>query len=885
MARTIRYDDRSLWLGDRRLQLVSGAFHYFRVPRSEWEDRLGKSWHGGLNTIETIVPWNVHEYREGRFDFAGNRDLDAFLTLCADLGFHVMVRPSPYICGEWDAGGLPSWLPLKAGVAFRRGNPVYLSHVARWYDELMPLLARHQWTRGGPVILAQIENEYGYFQDAQDLSYIEFLRDAMTARGIEVPLTTCDWPGRGFVVPGTLKCGNCGSGFREAVAALRREQPDAFPFISELWLAWFDAWHGGHHMRPAGDVAMALREVLAAGGHYNFYMWAGGTNHGYFAGRTTGGPYGAFITTSYDYDAPIGETGNLTAKFYECRLVNWLARSLPELFAGAAESACPWTPSSQDVSVTERSSPAGAVVSVRNVTERAGAVHLLRSGGEGGRFPQSFDLPLTAGQTLLLLRDCRLTARTVVAACSAEVLAWVDGPQPALLVYGAAGEPCELRVAVDGAAPAEWILAYPQDGDAAVHRIGDVDFVLLARETARVTWIEGDQGERRWRIDPGYGVRRAPVDLPRLRWEEADPVAHLGQRAAQTSPTPRPLEEFGIHQGYGWYRTTFDHVGGPCELVLTDVHDRATVLLNGECQGVIGSFASFARLPVRARPGRNEVLVLLDALGRYTFTARLGETKGLSGAAYIGGRTAELAPWRAAGAPGAETPDTRRYEIPIPWRPGEGLLVRIWGLSNRPATLGLDGQALHRHRSIGDDDEWVELDLTPHLRPGGNTLWLQAGGEGGDLPQVAAVRFHVLGQLPGPWRVYGGVVGEDSDIDAGEGAFATLGWRPRETGGVRPQASRPMGGRPALYRATFHLDLPADAVPLQLLPAGLGKGVAWLNGHHLGRYWNVGPQTALVVPHEWFRTENTLILFDEEGRAPDAVRWVQHEGVIHASLP
>lgn len=849
MRRSIAHDAQSLILDGRRLQLVSGAFHYFRVPRSEWADRLAKSKQAGLNTIETVVPWNAHEGREGRFDFGGNRDLQAFLRLCGDLGLHTFVRPSPYICAEWDNGGIPAWLAGKSGAAFRRSNPVYLAHIARWYDELIPRIAGEQWTRGGSVILVQIENEYAYFQDAQDASYMEFQRDALRARGIEVPLCTCDWPGKGTPLPGTFQGGNCGSGFREAIATLRRVQPDAPAFITELWLAWFDAWGGRHHTRPARDVARALREVLAAGGHYNFYMWAGGTNPGYTAGRTTTGDYGAFITTSYDYDAPIGETGNLTPKYHECRLVNWLAQSLSDVFAGSAEAQTRWRPTNPETDLVARRGPAGTALFLRNRSESAQAVHLEAG---GARFPEAFDWTIPARETVILLEDLRLTETTTLARCSAEVLALVGG---SLLVYGEPGAFCEV-VGASGTVAA----TFPEDATARVLPLGDARVVLLNRATAGVTWIE----DGAWRIDPAYGRRAGRAALPDLDWEWADPLAALDRRPAATCPTLLPLEDFGILHGYGWYRTRFAHPGGETALVLPGVHDRATVFVNGERQGVIGSFAEFACVPIRARPGDNDLCILADPLGRYTFTSRIGERKGLKGTAHLGGEPADMPPWTPAGG---------RHEIPLPWHPGTGLLLRIAGLTNRPATIGVDGHPLHRHRSIGDDDEWVELDVTPHLRPGGNTLWME--GELQPLPHVRAVRYDLFGQIAGPWLVSGGVAGEPGEIDIDASAFDALPWAPLAAGAQS-------AGRPALYRASFSLDLPDGAIPVQLLTQGLRKGVAWINGHHLGRYWDLGPQRALVVPREWLAAENMLVIFDEEGRRPEGVRLIQQEGFVEA---
>ncbi len=843
----IQFDERSLIVGGKRVQLVSGAFHYFRVPHEQWADRLEKSRRGGLNMIETVVPWNVHEDREGTFDFHGDYDLEGFLELCHAMGLYTFVRPSPYICAEWDNGGLPAWLVCKRGIAYRRSNPVFLEYLTRWYDELIPRIAAQQWTCGGSVVLVQIENEYAYFGDAQERSYMEFQRDALLQRGIDVPLTTCDWPGKGMHLPGLIEGGNCGSDFADAVARLRRAQPGVFAFISELWLAWFDSWGGSHHSRPGSEVAQALKEVLSVGGHYNFYMWAGGTNPGYTAGRTRGTEWGSFITTSYDYDAPIAETGALTPKFYECRLVNGLATTCAEVFAGSQEVTSDWVSSDADVQLTARQGSRGTALFLRNASAEERCVHLVRG---DRRFPTDFDWSLGPGATVILLADFRLTDDTVIALCSAEVLA-LSGTR--LLVYGEAGQRCEVWTSDRG-----MTACFPEDTSALVQEVGSGAIVLLNRATAEVTWVEGEH----WHTDPNYGVRAARSDLPTLHWQSADVLEVQRDRTGAESPVLCSLERFGVLHGYGWYRTRFAHPGGTTALVLTEVHDRATVFVNGRRQGVIGSFAGFSWLPIQTRPGINELWILADPLGRYTFTARLGEWKGLGGSAYIGGQAEDLPGWSVRGD---------RLELPLDWGAGTGLLVRLWGLADRPQRVGIDGHIVHTHRSSSDDDDWVEIDLTSWLRPGGNRLWVD--GATAFPPHVRAVRFQTAGELAGPWWVTGGVVGEQGGVTIDPTVFDALPWAP---------ASSEATGVPTLHRATFDLSLADAAVSPQLRMAGLSKGVVWLNGHNLGRFWEIGPQKALVIPRPWLTEHNTLVVFDEDGRSPHEVRLIQREGFVSA---
>ncbi|GHH43342.1 glycoside hydrolase family 35 protein [Streptomyces candidus] len=326
-------------LDGRPLRLLSGALHYFRVLPEQWPHRLRQLRALGLNTVETYVPWNLHEPRPGEYDFEGLADLDAFLHTTRAAGLHAIVRPSPYICAEWENGGLPWWLGADREVrAVRCQDPAYLAHVTRWYDRLMPVIAPHQTTRGGNVLMLQIENEYGSY--GTDTGYLEWIADAMTRRGIDVPLCTSDGPDDFFLtggtVPGRLATVNFGSRASEAFTRLARVRPEDPVLCMEFWCGWFDHWGDGHTVREPADAAAALAEILDAGASVNLYMAHGGTNFSTWAGANTGDPATGAVyqpdVTSYDYDAPIDEQGGATAKFRAFRevLARYTDGPLPE---------------------------------------------------------------------------------------------------------------------------------------------------------------------------------------------------------------------------------------------------------------------------------------------------------------------------------------------------------------------------------------------------------------------------------------------------------------------------------------------------------------------------------------------------------------------------
>ncbi|MCQ4080084.1 beta-galactosidase [Streptomyces sp. RB6PN25] len=301
--------------------------HYFRVLPQQWPHRLRMLRAMGLNTVETYVPWNFHEPRPGVYDFDGMADIEGFLTAAAEAGLQAIVRPSPYICAEWENGGLPWWLLAERDLRLRTSQPQYLAHVARWYDELIPRIAAHQVTRGGNVLMLQIENEYGSY--GSDTAYLERLASMMRERGIEVPLFTSDGPEdfmlTGGTVPGATATVNFGSRPEEAFASLARFRPDDPPMCMEFWCGWFDHWAEQHTVRDPADAADSLRRILAAGASVNIYMAHGGTNFGTWAGANHGKPLQGGVyeptVTSYDYDAPVDERGAPAPKFFAFREV------------------------------------------------------------------------------------------------------------------------------------------------------------------------------------------------------------------------------------------------------------------------------------------------------------------------------------------------------------------------------------------------------------------------------------------------------------------------------------------------------------------------------------------------------------------------------------
>lgn len=303
-------------------RIISGAIHYFRVVPEYWKDRLLKLKASGFNTVETYIAWNVHEPREGEFDFAGMADVESFIRLAGELGLHVIVRPSPFICAEWEFGGLPAWLLSYSDLQLRCRDPLYLAKVDRYYDELIPKFVPLLSTKGGPIIAVQIENEYGSY--GNDTGYLDYLRKGLIDRGIDVLLFTSDGPTDEMLLGGTLPdvhaTVNFGSRVKDSFQKYREYRKDEPLMVMEYWNGWFDHWMEDHHVRDGADVAKVLDEMLTEGSSINMYMFHGGTNFGFYNGANHIVTYEP-TTTSYDYDAPLSEWGDSTEKLEAVREV------------------------------------------------------------------------------------------------------------------------------------------------------------------------------------------------------------------------------------------------------------------------------------------------------------------------------------------------------------------------------------------------------------------------------------------------------------------------------------------------------------------------------------------------------------------------------------
>jgi beta-galactosidase len=313
-------------------RIISGSIHYFRSFHNKWDMLLEKLASLGCNSISTFVPWNLHEPEEGKFDFSDNRDLKLFIQKAGQQGLNVILRPGPYVCGELDCGGIPAWVFEETNSQIRCSNHAFQQSVENYITKLSEIITPLTYPNGGPVIMIQIENEYGTY--GNDRKYLNFLKQLFSEKFPGIVLYTSDQPKEEYLragrIDGTLSATFLGSRAKERLNYLDKMGFEGPKFCAEFWSGWHNTWGSNHHVRSTDSTASTLDEILSSGASVNIYMFHGGTNYGFTAGAywSEEGGYKP-VTTSYDYDALLTEAGDVTQKYIECRKVISKYTTLP----------------------------------------------------------------------------------------------------------------------------------------------------------------------------------------------------------------------------------------------------------------------------------------------------------------------------------------------------------------------------------------------------------------------------------------------------------------------------------------------------------------------------------------------------------------------------
>ena len=878
---SVTYDGRSLMVDGRRVWLVSGSVHYFRTPGALWWDRLLKAKRAGLNCVSTFVAWNLHEPQEGRWQFEGDRDIVQFVRQAGELGLYVILRPGPYFDGDWDFGGLPGWLSGKSGMSCRAGGAAYTHYLDKYFARVLPRLAEFQVPRGGNIILIQNENDYRMTTMPDRLNHLQFVSQLFRRAGFEVPILTCN----AFTDPPLPEAVDSVAARGSPVALLNRlrmRQPNAPLLVAELHCGGPDAWAGERRRTGPRDPACRALGALGCGAQFNYYMWHGGTNFGFWGGRLPAAQ-GRYQTTSYDYDAPVAESGGLTEKYYLTRLVNVLASTLGPSFATCAMDA----PSARACDVCD----------VLNISGPKGRWVVVTNNGRHEVTAATIGLP-EGGELTVSLEPLGATAVPIGVALTVSHVIDYSTLMPfgffgerILVLHGPAG--WRGRISINGNVLAATV---PNGDNVQVSEHESLQIVVVNSELAAHTWevdgclvfgpdfvgetiedIRTPKGARHYSVLPFDGqlarkrastTKPASLTAPRLRtWHRAVVCAEPGEAdlAWQKLDRPRDVDRLGVHYGYAWYKFDLQEPRQRhCQLFLPQCEDRATVYINDRLLGVWGRGPGATRRPMAATMNRglNRIVLLVDNLGRFSNGPNLGELKGLYGHVYS-----------------AKPLRTPKFKV----RPADGFPRRIIPRGQAHLIDALQGQAVWQadvaislksviplHLSVADvphhfaafcngrlggffpmtETNFADLTLGAELRQGSNEIRLLLWGDV-DPKVLDNVTFYAL---------------EHCLSDNG-----SLAWRPWTE--LPPKEPRRTGkGWPAWFAASFrHTGVDE---PLFLRIAGAKKGQIYINGRNAGRFWKVGPQEHYYLPSCWLAEENELVLFEEQGNTPTGTRLV-----------
>ncbi|TYT78697.1 beta-galactosidase [Treponema phagedenis] len=847
----IQFDSNSWIIDGKRKFIISAAVHYFRLPRAEWAAVIRKARLGGCNAIETYIAWNYHETAEEQWDFSGDKDLAAFFAICHDEGMYVIVRPGPYICAEWDFGGLPYYLNNTDGIEYRCSNAAYEQAVRRYFERIMPIIRRYQLGSGGSIIMVQIENEYHAF-GKKDLAHIRFLEELTRGFGITVPLVSCYGAGRN-----TVEMRNFWSGAERAAAVLRERQSGQPLGIMEFWIGWFEHWGGEPQKhKPAEAVLSHCFEALKSGFvFFNYYMYFGGSNFGSWGGRTIGA-HKIFMTQSYDYDAPLDEFGFETEKYRLLAVLHtfiaWLENDL------TAGSLLIQEQAEHELSVTKAEYPSCRVYYYAHTGKERRQVSLTLDNEEYDFSIQpEFCTPvITEKKITEWLRLCLCTEITSgFYADSAEI--FMRKNTQGILVFELSEEAkaetqngtplfVEQKKTPEGRYRLSVQCVYEKE-DALVLRCKRFSYTIRLRS------LEKPRSTR-------YFDDLRHTEIQTKNWQCRPEVFDFTR--AKTFDNPQSFSAMDRFSGYLAYQTEIIRKeSGKTLLFLTSLEDPALLFVNGSFYSAIKELGCVC-VEIELRQGKNKLVFVVQNMGRYNYTAGIGEPKGLSGAVYADAKTLPLLDgWKIDNAGASfsldampkidgDIPFVFEFENPrydVAFLCGEG--------ASSCALNGKASKVLFEERTA-----WNRLfhvfsiaDASAALTSGTNELYLDVLQKG--TIQKLSLFLAAESDRLRNWNVR--PIAEVQDFLSAKNLPMYT-----DTGKIFP----------SFYKTRVRLSPAKTPVLAAYLKLGsLQKGNIYFNGFDIGRFWNIGPQIKYKIPVSLLQETNELVIFDEYGANPNGV--------------
>lgn len=920
----IDFDARGFIINGKRTFLVSAGLEYARIPHELWHDRLLRLKRAGFNCVEIYTFWNFHEPKEGKFDFSGDHDLNAFLQEVHQLGMYAIVRVGPYYCAEWDLGGYPHWLKLKPGLMVRSPNAEFEKYVDRFFAKLIPVVAKNQINHGGAVVMVQLENEHpAAWGTYMPNEYFEHLRKTALSLGLEVP----------YFFSGLHHSGDP-AGDRTNLDDSKRPNPW---FTTEFWSVWYNRY--GSDQKDADEFGNRTWKIIAHGGNgYNYYMAYGGTNFGYTNNNED--------AASYDYGAAVGQAGDLRPMYYQFKENALFARSFQDILENSVggKSATQVVATNPIVRINSRKSPSGEIVFLENPDSSATETQVKI---ENHTWPSKGPFAIKRWEFVPIVHNFSLTNNIAIDWSVTKILGvQSQGKTRTIVVYGKPNSAGEIWFSTKGHTNLK-------DGSAAFNKegnllklnwlfntekpvsysfvSGDTTIRVLTLNTAlsNHTWFLEDKGLSKIVVGPEYiGDVQTQGNHIRLEteafWDRADiskqvwiydentekvlpndfqPAQHktLLQLAdwqytdaslpAQpdfddhgwfSSQDPMQMGADGDLSADAWYRTSFDiATEGWYKLNINKGGDRFIVFIDGRkvVEGGIND------LEFQVAAGHHVLAVYTAHNGRdklYNFTGDISKVdiKGIAGEVTLHrGKTGFINDWKVIDAkendinkPIPSMTGAAPYKIGTdPFHQTQGY---AWFQATIPSSNGRVPASIHfgsvddkctvfiNGQKVGGADDWNEPFSVPFV-PDKDT----------SHPNIVTL---FVENKSGP----GGI---DKPVEVlYKDDIKLQGWKMKggpgnfsKVDGWEKTPSESNFGKPAFFKSYFSID-DADTLvhPVwRVIFRGLSHGFIWVNGHNLGTFPERVPVNSLYIPECWLKEgNNEIVIYDEYGNKPDKVQ-------------
>ncbi|TYP79869.1 beta-galactosidase [Paenibacillus methanolicus] len=912
--------------GRSEIMLCASLF-YFRIPRALWQERMEQLKACGYNSIDVYFPWNYHEDAEGQWDFGGERDVAAFLRLAKEAGLYVVARPGPYICSEWDGGGLPAYLFAQEQIRLRDNDPRFLRHTARWYERIMPLLADFELCQGGTVIAVQLDNELDFYGCEDPAGYMAALRELARSHGIRSPLLACAGQGGLFEA----------SGYAKGVVPTCNFYPhNRDPEFEAKVLAYQSELAAGGVpllVTETNRSHFLLRRLLACGAKLlGPYLQASGTNFGFTNATNNWGKPLAFLTSDYDFGGMVAPDGTLRPEAREGRL-------LASLIAAYGTPLAEAVPSGGD----------SAAVTVRGLQGKAAGPFALQLKGGGSLLffanTGSDDAALTlapanagtSGEATFFMQPDRCAALPCdlplshwglpgrLAFATAELFGVRQANGAVQMLFHAEGAArLTFEAGEAEARDVSGLKARQADGlctlDFGKAEIGRCRFVWPSGQTLEIVTMDrelalrletAEADEENFRFEaPGTGEGVQPAKPLAAEWRLAaiDPAQPL----TEESPTPVSqadyLEKHGILRGYGWYQAqlpTVPEAGRQLGFFLNKGSDVLSLYAEGRYLGTFVPGGASKYIPLDDNAGIRSIAVRAEIWGHSNFDdprlpgLRLNAMKGIRGLAAIT-RIRELsANWRYAMADPDDT--NRQPDVPFlsaaskpivafgGWLSGRSFR-REWFARSIAASAQTTARVLRFDGLEGTAEVFVNGRSAGMAQPLDPFIDLTALTSPGEEIELSVLLERNIGQQGGRVQLLEGMEATDWRlVGAGEEALRdyAIATRPSASAVEFPVSLAP-GAVALLYGAPSDPRQDASA-GWRVTAQGQGlKATVFWNGRLVSRLWlpggdarptmTGGSPDAFYVPGAWFHkpdegTDEIIVLLEAvDGGHPAELR-------------